>query len=213
MSDYFVPQKSIREYLAENNLLGVHHLIRYKWAVAVLKDMQPKTLIDIACGAGYGSKMIAQALPDSQIIGADYDLNAINYARSAYQAPNLRFILGDLMKWDLGDYDCIISFDTLEHIPHREITLENIVNHCGFMLFSTPCGAPKINFSPDWSAHKIEYNADSLYRFLSRYFKRVIHPELDSFPHKSIFEGIPYLLKMNPLLCLDPSCSCGYSPS
>jgi 2-polyprenyl-3-methyl-5-hydroxy-6-metoxy-1,4-benzoquinol methylase len=205
MTEFFNPAKTIEEYIREKDIGGIHHLIRYTWATAVLRDMKPTTIIDIACGAGYGSKMIADALPQSQIIGADYDPAAVDFARTAYQAPNLRYVTGDLMRWDdLGDYDCIVSFDTLEHIPHRELALENIVAHCGYMLFSTPCGSPVNDLNPAWEHHKIEYSTQSLMAFLCRYFGTIIDPEKPAWPHKEIFHGIDYLLKCNPLVCMEP---------
>jgi len=205
MTEYFNPTKTLEEYIDDKDIIGIHHLIRYKWAVEVLRDRKPRTIIDIACGAGYGSKMIADVLPQSQVTGADYDPAAVDFARNTYQAPNLRYVKGDLMQWgDLGDYDCIVSFDTIEHIPHRELALENIVTHCGYMLFSTPCGAPENNLNPIWDGHKIEYNSQSLIAFLGRYFRTIIDPEKPAWPHREIFLGIDYLLKYNPLILMEP---------
>ena len=60
----FVPEEgvSIEEYLARGDRTAVHHLLRYEWACDVLatEDSRVKTVLDIACGAGYGSHQIAQ---------------------------------------------------------------------------------------------------------------------------------------------------------
>ena len=111
-----------------------------------------------------------------------------------------------------GTFDAIVSFDMIEHVVHREIMMEGLTRHLapgGTLLLSTPCGSNEPVLQPDWTPHRIEYSAASLYDFLHRYFAVVVRPEDGAFPHRDVFnllaEGpVTYLLKMNPVVCRGP---------
>ncbi|MBN2147233.1 MAG: class I SAM-dependent methyltransferase [Anaerolineales bacterium] len=216
--EHFIPSEglNLQQYIQDGNMAGVHHLIRYHWALKVIKDHWPtRKIIDIACGSGYGSYLLASKFPKCQILGIDYDPEAIQQARQKYSSPNLEYHQGDAITWNetIGQdkFDVIVSFDTLEHVPHRELMLSNIVQHMsrtGILIFSTPCGGP-LNLQPEWEFHRIEYSAQTLYDFLRRYFRRVIRPDSLIFPHLEVFDELTgtntgYLLLMNPLICKRP---------
>ncbi|MGL4648871.1 MAG: class I SAM-dependent methyltransferase [Caldilineaceae bacterium] len=218
VNEHFVPALGLElaPYLERGDTTAVHHLLRYQWAAAVLRDRPPATLLDVACGAGYGSAMLAAALPAAQILGADYDPAAVKRAIQDHASPRVRFVQGDVHRWrdTIGHerFDCVVSFDTLEHSEHREIFLENLVNHLnpdGRLLLSTPCGHDVNELKPRWLHHAIEYSSASLYDFLRRYFAVVRRPEDADFPHRKVFDQlvgskVTYLLQMNPVLCEQP---------
>jgi len=219
IDEHFVPDNglSIKYYIDQGDFSGVHHLIRYEWAELVLSDVDGlQNVLDIACGSGYGTYKIAKKYPNLSLVGADYDMNAVNDASIKYQLSNLKYVVGDVTAWKetIGDImlDCIISFDTIEHVKHREIMMENIVKYLnpnGILLLSTPCGNSNNVLSPEWEHHKIEYSSASLYDFMSRYFKVILRPDDLSLPHLELFSilddsDVDYLLKMNPLICKEP---------
>lgn len=125
--EHFIPAfgLDIEEYINKDDLAGVHHLIPYIWASKVIQDLSVRNVLDIACGAGYGSYLIAKACPEVHVVGADYDQQAIRQAQSTYLLPNLKYKCGDGERWEetIGNnvFNCIISFDTIEHVLHREI--------------------------------------------------------------------------------------------
>jgi hypothetical protein len=134
-----------------------------------------------------------------------------------YSLSNLEYKFGDGIRWDetIGNavFDCVINFDTIEHVSHREIMMQNLVEHLhknGSLLFSTPCGHMNTVFQPEWEHHKIEYSAASLYDFLKRYFNTILRPDDNTLPHREVFDktnqnsSIGYLLRMNPVVCMDP---------
>ena len=196
---------------------SVHHLIRYAWAREVLCDGPPvRSILDVACGAGYGSCALAERFPGARVLGVDYDAGAVEIARGRYRLPNLEYRVGDGTRWDetIGEaaFDVVVSFDTLEHVAHREVFLENLVAHLrpdGRLLFSTPCGGDVVDLTPAWEFHRIEHSAGSLYDFLRRYFRVVRRPDDGSLPRMDVFDrlhgsGVEYLLRMNPLVCEGP---------
>ena len=225
-NEFFVPKLglSLEPYLERGDRTGAHHLLRYQWAVRTVGDLLPardenspsQMILDIACGAGYGSYMLAREHPRLQVVGADYDPAAIRHAQQNYTLPNLRFQRGDLLQWDetIGDmsYDFIISFDTMEHCKHREIMFENLIKHIsldGALLLCVPCGHSENLLRPRWIHHAIEYRPATLYDFLRRYFADIARPDGENFPHREVFDqldgtGISYMLQLNPVLCRSP---------
>ena len=172
-------------------------------------------MLDVACGAGYGSHKLALRFPATFVLGGDYDAEAISFARSRYDAPNLAFAHADVTSWDdetLGSFDRVVSFDTIEHVEHREIMMQNLVDHMapdGVLLLSTPVKS-KTLLNPGWEHHKIEFSKWALYDFLRRYFGEVLAPDLGTLPCVEVFDRINhgdppvYTLKMNPVICRQP---------
>jgi 2-polyprenyl-3-methyl-5-hydroxy-6-metoxy-1,4-benzoquinol methylase len=217
--EYWVPKGGldVQPYLDSEHKQGIHHLGRYTWAIPVVAGRQ--RIIDIACGAGYGSKLLADAYPEAEVLGVDYDERAIEYARKNYTAPNLRYEAGNLVTWEthagaaLGTFDCVLSFDTIEHLLHREIALINFAEHLtadGMLLLSTPCGKPKNLLNPGWEHHKIEYSFYALHNLLRRFFATVLHTKDKTLPNQEFWDTVingdkpRYLNRMNPVVCTEP---------
>ncbi len=74
----------VTAYIEQGNKLGIHHVGRYQWAALALQERKPSKIVDIACGAGYGSMMLAQALPNTKVTGVDYDDRAVKDAKYTY---------------------------------------------------------------------------------------------------------------------------------
>jgi len=203
--------------LRAGDITAAHHFARYEWLLRILADLpRCRTLLDAGCGAGYGTHAVAARFPRITVVGVDYDEHAVREATRRFSAPNLAFRHADLMRWDdtLGParYDVIVSFDSIEHMPHRELVMESVVRHLaarGRLALSTPSGMPWNTLEPDWSAHRIEYGTASLYDFLRRYFAVVRRPDNLTLPHADVFArlnaaGLSYLNLLNPVLCERP---------
>jgi 2-polyprenyl-3-methyl-5-hydroxy-6-metoxy-1,4-benzoquinol methylase len=218
IDEHFVPGPgtNLRNSIEAGDANAVHHLIRYEWAARYLADMPVRSLLDLATGSGYGAHDLAARLPSTRVTGVDYDASAIEEARARYVLPNLEYRTGDATRWaeTVGPeaFDAIVSFDMIEHVVHREIMMEGLVRHLapgGTLLLSSPCGWNEPALQPEWTQHRIEYSAASLYDFLRRYFAVVVRPEDPAFPRRDVFdllaEGpVTYLLKMNPVVCREP---------
>ena len=211
-NSYLEADLDLQRFVQQEDMAAIHHLIRYIWANEIINQFPPKRVLDVECRVGDGSYLLAKNNPGIQILGIDSDEININNARALYRLPNLQFEQGDGTSLQFGDFEAIISFDTIQRIEHREIMLFNIISHLterGYLLFSTPCGQPKTNLRPDFSQHKIEYSNDILLDLLSRYFYSILRPENGTLPALEIFDKINYdriryVLNMNPVLCRGP---------
>lgn len=128
-----------------NNLL-LEHIGRYHFAAS---HTQGKVL-DLACGVGYGSFLIAKYCKKSvdEIIGIDNDPETIAYATKTYNHPRCSFFVDDALDSNLvhkyGSFDTIISFETLEHLTDDQAflrNLQNLLHPGGRLIISTPLGA------------------------------------------------------------------------
>lgn len=126
----------------EPDLLN-EHLARYHFARQFVKG---KRVLDAACGAGYGSAMLAETA--GSVIGIDISKEAVGYARSNYAAAaaagaEIDFSEGDCLALPLNDHsvDVAVAFEIVEHIKDasgflRE--LRRVLRPDGVLILSTP---------------------------------------------------------------------------
>lgn len=119
-------------------MFGYDHLQRYR---NFLNDLKNKTILDAACGSGYGSFEMSSVA--KYVVGIDISDEAISFARKHYLKSNLEFRLlsceriGELS----NKFDVVVSFETIEHLPNPAIFIEKIhhvLNENGLLIISFP---------------------------------------------------------------------------
>lgn len=94
------------------------HVKRYQFAASKIK---PKSFVlDLACGCGYGSKLLHTE--GFNVYGVDIDEEAIKYAKEHHNGPH--FVQGHAED-AYGPFDVIVSFETLEHLKKPLEALKN----------------------------------------------------------------------------------------
>lgn len=91
------------------------HLERYRWAAPRLHG---RRVLDLACGVGYGSALLAESRPELQVVGADRAEEAIATARERYGGPRVRFErVEDALTFDPAEtFDTLVTLETIEHL-------------------------------------------------------------------------------------------------
>lgn len=73
-------------------------------------------IVDLCCGYGALSMLIALRNPDREVLGVDIDPGRVATASSvAAGIPNLRFAVGDLLSFDAPRADAILLIDSLHY--------------------------------------------------------------------------------------------------
>jgi len=126
----FIPESSVDGEL--------EHIHRYLLARELVAG---KRVLDIACGEGYGSRLLAERA--AQVSGVDIAAETVNHARATYGAGNLEFLLGDCaaIPFEAGTFDVVVSFETIEHHDKHEKMISEIrrvLKPDGILVISSP---------------------------------------------------------------------------
>jgi spore maturation protein CgeB len=133
-------ERAIPKMGAPDPITVMEHLTRYNW----VKEQVYGKVLDIACGTGYGSEMIAQNDKVEKVIGVDIDKDTIKYAQDNYFHPKIEFIQEDALAISFQEeFDCIVCFETIEHLEEDYLfiqKLHNALKKSGQLFISTPLG-------------------------------------------------------------------------
>lgn len=117
------------------------HIGRYLFALDFIDP--DDTVLDIACGVGYGSYLLAKKA--QKVIGIDISEDAINYAKDRYsrKAGNIEFYVGDATNIPIASskIDVLVSFETIEHLENPDaflIEARRVLREQGLLILSTP---------------------------------------------------------------------------
>ncbi|MEL4242395.1 methyltransferase domain-containing protein [Shewanella xiamenensis] len=127
-------------------------------------------VLDIACGNGYGVRMMSTFL--AEVHGADLDPEIINLAKAYTHEKNVEYYIEDITNLSFEDdsYDAVTCFETLEHIPEDDCLkeLRRIIRPGGMLVLSTPQNS--YGHIPVNACHIVEYSLDALLKLVGRYF-------------------------------------------
>ncbi len=94
----------------EENYWFRRHLAVYDWIAPRVAGLR---VVDMACGEGYGSNVLAAAA--ASVVGVDANPEAHEHARLRYRRANLRFVR-DLVETHDSPADAIVFLQTIEHV-------------------------------------------------------------------------------------------------
>ncbi len=146
--------------------ITVKHIERYRLAGNLISP--GSRVLDAACGSGYGSAF----LKDCDYVGIDLDGSVLQYAQQNYSGRFEQLPIQNVAS--LGNFDVIISFETLEHLdnPHEGMSaLISCLEPGGKLILSFPLN------HPDDIYHKTVFTSETVDKLLldcygSRVFER-----------------------------------------
>lgn len=136
------------------------HWHRYHFVMPIVSG---KKVLDVACGEGYGSALMARVA--ASVTGVDVAPKAIAHAEVAYgNRPGLKFINAscDALPFDDAQFDVVVSFETIEHIKTQDKFLSEIrrvLKPDGVLVMSSP---NKTEYS-DVRGYTNEFHVKELY--------------------------------------------------
>lgn len=118
------------------------HINRYRLVVDYLQGKKISTGIDCFCGNGYGSRLIADAFPKTNIESYDGSGSAIRVAKEFYQRRNIKF-QRQMYPFKIREdyYDFAVSLESIEHTDMYEDLLTNLISSLtldGYLFISVP---------------------------------------------------------------------------
>ncbi|MGA2319297.1 MAG: class I SAM-dependent methyltransferase [Solirubrobacteraceae bacterium] len=145
--------------IPEENYWFRRHLVVYEWIAARVGGMR---VIDMACGEGYGSAVLAGTA--ASVVGVDANPEAHEHARLRYRRENLHFARGLIETFSL-QADAVVFLQTIEHLADPAGALarfRSLLREDGAVFVSTPnvlTLAPKGASRSDNPWHVHEYRA------------------------------------------------------
>ena len=104
----------------EENYWFRRHLVVYEW---IASRVGGRRVVDLACGEGYGSSVLARTA--ASVVGVDANPDAFEHARLKYSGTRLRFERNMLELWE-GDVDCVVFLQTIEHVQDPDAVLDRL---------------------------------------------------------------------------------------
>jgi ubiquinone/menaquinone biosynthesis C-methylase UbiE len=146
-----------------------------------------KRVLDLGCGDGYGTALLAQKA--KHVVGIDNDEHSIRIARKRYRAKNIRFATADALRIPkFSAFDVVVSLQFIEHMPDEDAYLKQIVSvlkKSGTVILTTPNRKLRLRDGQQpWNEfHTREYEKKDLAVLLRKYFKTVHVHGMTATPH------------------------------
>ncbi len=125
------------------------HVERYEFAA---EHARGQRLLDIACGVGYGTRILADRRADAaDVVGVDLSESVVRYAEERYGDDRVRYVCSDAMRFeDERGFDTVVSLETVEHVPDPVALFERLVGlvRSGGVLISSVPTTPSADLNP-----------------------------------------------------------------
>jgi len=108
--------------------------------IAAIPEHDVKVAIDLGCGPGNSTEILASRYPDAAVSGLDSSQDMITAARK--RMPDFQFEVGDIEGWAPKQrYDVILANASLQWAPNHEVLYPHLVHQLapqGTLAIQTP---------------------------------------------------------------------------
>ena len=200
------------ESTADDNWDGEQYLknsgLQYQWATSYIKKLQlqgTEKILDIGCGDGRVTAIIAHAVPDGKVIGVDNSESMLQTAQKLQQKlcfDNLAFSMQDATQLNFAEeFDLIVSFSCFHWVPNHFAALQGIEKSL------KPGGKVFLYFVPDHGRDRFDsaINAVVSSPKWASYFSNFSNPYSPVTPSKfaTYAEDVHLLIKRFEIITID----------
>lgn len=148
-----------------------------------------KCILDIACGDGYGARMLADVA--AKVIGVDISFRTLVRSVVKYPHPRLSFLQGSVTSIPLASksVDLVTSFETIEHLLEHEAMLSEVhrvLRPDGMVIISSP---DKYEYS-DLPGYTNPYHLKELYKDEFEHLLRQYFPHIRLVGQRVVFGSV-----------------------
>jgi 2-polyprenyl-3-methyl-5-hydroxy-6-metoxy-1,4-benzoquinol methylase len=159
----------------------LYHLARYKCALRLARPRD--RYLDVGCGAGYGTRLVAGHV--ARAVGIDSDAHLLDRAATTYRRDNLRYVQADAIGYveSVAASDArttlVTCFEMIEHVERDAAVRllrglrDRVMGPGGLIVLSTPRWLPFEQRSANrQKEHVWEYTYADLRDLLGTVFSR-----------------------------------------
>lgn len=113
------------------------HVARYEFAATMI-GRDEHSVVDVACGIGYGAAVLADA--GHKVLAIDRSEDAINYGMAHFaREDRIRFQCSDAAElWLAERFNCATCFETIEHLEDPLPMLQELCRSAPMLIASVP---------------------------------------------------------------------------
>ncbi|MGF7123167.1 class I SAM-dependent methyltransferase [Rhodococcus sp. AG1013] len=155
-------------------------------------DLDPHgRVLDVGCGDGFVTRMLADRLTDGYAIGVDASPRMIEKAASGETDPRVRFMVADARRLPFRDrFDVVVSFNALHWVPEQQQALASIADAArpgARVLIQVVCAGDRV------SLETIAMEVAGTPRWVDRFAAFTppfVHVEPDDYPELAASAGL-----------------------
>lgn len=174
VTDVNTPIERIDLQTTENLEVVLEHIHRYR---SVLDIVEGKTVLDAACGTGYGTKLLSERA--KKVVGIDIDAEVVKHLqKEEMEKVSFACMPVEAMTFADNSFDVVVSFETIEHIEETAqkaflAEVRRVLKPGGCLIISTPnVDVLKETFKDYYNPfHVKELTRVEFFALLSQYFK------------------------------------------
>lgn len=148
--------------------------------VARIDSADPGAVIDLGCGPGNSTLILAERWPDAEITGVDNSPEMINKARTDHS--RVHWVLGDISRLEGRDrYDVVFSNAALQWVPDHQELIPRLLGLCrpdGILAVQVPANQESslhrallsVARSSEWKGYTGESDRALNYRSADYYY-------------------------------------------
>ncbi len=163
-------ERILPDELAANEATGSEtlqlHIERYQFA---RQHLVRGTLLDMACGVGYGTALMSENPQITRAVGVDISAGGVEYATQRYRRERASYICSEALEFQPGEqFNNVVSLETIEHVDDPESLFAHLVSLLapnGRLIASVPV-TPSVDGNPH---HKSNFSINSFTRMGDRF--------------------------------------------